>query len=394
MAALDDDGAAFVAAVFAAGRPTVEAGASEELIFVDGDDLARARAAVDRGDADAAVDLLGGFRGISPAAELDGERSACLAAATSRRAAAALRDSRPRAAAADACRALALRPRDGAAWLVLSRASRGAGDHETARRAAAFGLRSEATADVVARAPRYEEDVDGGGERLLRTDLRAALDAAESDGDAARQRPATSGPVAVVGLEPLVVVPSAAASTGGVLWDGGLLLAHWLLSRGELVRGKRVLVLGAGVGLEGLVCAKKLSATAVAFTDCDATVLASLRASLELNGVENGTVERLDFTAPQPRGDFDLVLGGEVCYYDDAARLADCVDARLGAAGCAVFVAARGRPGLAAFLSRCAASFRVAAAPAPAAVVAAARAHEPRAARRAILDVVVLTRRL
>ena len=252
-----------------------------------------------------------------------------------------------------------------------SPAARHASINEQAARAAAFGLRLEATAE-----------------------LRAALDAAESDGDAARQRPATSGPVAVVGLEPLVVVPSAAASTGGVLWDGGLLLAHWLLSRGELVRSKTVLVLGAGVGLEGLVCAKKLGATTVAFTDCDTTVLASLRASLELNGVENGTVERLDFTAPQPCGDFDLVLGGEVCYYDDAARLADCVDARLGAAGCAVFVAARGRPGLAAFLSRCAASFRVASAPAPAAVVAAARAHEPRAARRAILDVVVLTRRL
>jgi predicted nicotinamide N-methyase len=40
------------------------------------------------------------------------------------------------------------------------------------------------------------------------------------------------------------------------VWDGSLLLAFILCHRPALVRGKRVLELGAGTGLLGIVCAR------------------------------------------------------------------------------------------------------------------------------------------
>ena len=365
----------------------------DELVFVDADDLAAARSAVAAGEAakdlahyERAIDLLGGFRGDAPRARsLSAAALTCLAAAASRRATLALELSRPKTAAAAARRALAIDGGDASAWLALSRASRALGDFDGARVAAARGLEvGSADADADAR-----------------RGLALAADAADADADAARYYgPRDARAVDVVGLEPLRILESTAASTGGCLWDGGLLLAHWLVrARPDLVSGKRVLVLGAGVGLEGLVCASRLGAAAVELTDCDATVLESLRKSVALNRLEKTSVSRLDFCdeAPPSGGAprFDVVLGSEVVYYARAARgLLACVDARLRSGddggGRAIFVAARGRPGLDDFLDRARRAFLVDASPVPEDTVRAARAHEPRAARRATFDVILL----
>ena len=72
-------------------------------------------------------------------------------------------------------------------------------------------------------------------------------------------------------------------STGMSIWRGSELLAEYLVRRrGHLVNQKRMLELGAGVGLCGLV-AHRLGASRVIWTDGDETVLSNLRTNVAAN---------------------------------------------------------------------------------------------------------------
>ena len=77
-------------------------------------------------------------------------------------------------------------------------------------------------------------------------------------------------------------------STGLALWLGSEKMCGYLTNHPELVSGKKVLELGAGVGLCGII-ASHLNASRVVLTDGDTSVLTNLRKNIEDNTVSSNT---------------------------------------------------------------------------------------------------------
>ena len=75
-------------------------------------------------------------------------------------------------------------------------------------------------------------------------------------------------------------------STGNQVWPSGSLLAELLLERPELVRGKRVVELGAGCGVAGLAAALA-GASEVLCTDGDEEAVENLLHNVRENGFMN-----------------------------------------------------------------------------------------------------------
>ncbi|EYC01865.1 hypothetical protein Y032_0104g3644 [Ancylostoma ceylanicum] len=102
----------------------------------------------------------------------------------------------------------------------------------------------------------------------------------------------------------------------GVLWDSASVLSEYLV-RNNVVRGRRVLELGAGTGLPSIVAAK-LSALHVTATD-QPMALPLLRQNLEANLNEEQlsavTVLPLDWTnPPKEQLSCDVILGADLVY--------------------------------------------------------------------------------
>ena len=109
------------------------------------------------------------------------------------------------------------------------------------------------------------------------------------------------------------------AETGCVLWPAALALAALVRSAPQLVAHSRVIELGAGVGLPGLLCASH--ASLVVLTDIVAETLANLRYNASLLAPEAARrvrVDSLDWrdcaagVCSLPR--CDLVLASDVVY--------------------------------------------------------------------------------
>ncbi|PSR85903.1 putative methyltransferase-domain-containing protein [Coniella lustricola] len=79
---------------------------------------------------------------------------------------------------------------------------------------------------------------------------------------------------------------AASGTTGLRTWEAGLHLGQYLCMNGHLVRGKRVLELGAGTGYLSVLCAKYLGAAHVTATDGYEEVVDSLSDNLALNNVQ------------------------------------------------------------------------------------------------------------
>jgi predicted nicotinamide N-methyase len=95
------------------------------------------------------------------------------------------------------------------------------------------------------------------------------------------------------------------------LWIGARAVAKALAEGGEL-RGRRVLDLGCGLGLPGLVAAA-LGAD-VWFVDREAAALEFVRASARRNSLGNIRCVVADFTTASLGVGFDLILGAELVY--------------------------------------------------------------------------------
>ncbi|CAM9234270.1 unnamed protein product [Choristocarpus tenellus] len=67
------------------------------------------------------------------------------------------------------------------------------------------------------------------------------------------------------------------------VWEAGRVLAEYCVSRPELFKGRRVLELGAGVGMTGLTIAACCNPSEVVLTDYAPRVLANLRFNAEIN---------------------------------------------------------------------------------------------------------------
>lgn len=126
-------------------------------------------------------------------------------------------------------------------------------------------------------------------------------------------------------------------------WRGALVLADLLVTCPQVVAGKRVVELGAGLGLAGLTAAR-VGALSVVLTDSE--VSAALLDNVQRNDLQDAVrVRRLDWEdMGSDVGDAsslqtDVILGSDVVYGPEhAASLPRVVSAHLRHGGCALLV--------------------------------------------------------
>lgn len=118
-----------------------------------------------------------------------------------------------------------------------------------------------------------------------------------------------SSPIDEKNVEQLIVRQvterqSAQDDVGFVMWPSAVVLASYLLENKHIIKGKRILEIGAGCALTGLVAAKLASrqcldtdiGSQVIITDFNHTVLENIQRNILLNDVENfAKPMKLDF---------------------------------------------------------------------------------------------------
>lgn len=97
---------------------------------------------------------------------------------------------------------------------------------------------------------------------------------------------------------------------GIVLWPAAIALAHEIASRD--FAGKRVLELGAGTGLPGIVAASV--GARVVQTDRQEVALFVCKQNAERNGLTTIEHRAADWTSWQDREPYDYILGSDVIY--------------------------------------------------------------------------------
>ena len=126
-------------------------------------------------------------------------------------------------------------------------------------------------------------------------------------------------------------------------WPGGIALARHLLAHPDLVRGRRVLDLGAGSGLVGIAAARA-GAAEVAAAEIEPHARTAIALNAALNGVEIALCPG-DLLGRDPPA-ADLVLAGDVFYEADLAAAALDFLRRAKAGGARVLLGDVGRPSL------------------------------------------------
>jgi predicted nicotinamide N-methyase len=133
---------------------------------------------------------------------------------------------------------------------------------------------------------------------------------------------------------------------GVMLWPASLALAHDLLARGEQLAGKRVLELGAGTGLPGII-AGSLGARVLQI-DRSEVALHVCRLNIERNHATSVEVQDADWDQFQTDQQFDLILGSDVLYVSSMHdRLRAICDQYLAPGGRVIFADPLRAPSLA-----------------------------------------------
>lgn len=134
---------------------------------------------------------------------------------------------------------------------------------------------------------------------------------------------------------------------GYQVWPAALAGAAWAAARAELFAGKRVLELGAGVGLLGCSIAAATDAAHVTLSDLDAIndrdfdaptgLLTAQRRTCVANGFEHVASSRIDWTDPVSWGaPVDVVVCADCVYAPEAIKpLAACISHHLADGGVA-----------------------------------------------------------
>jgi predicted nicotinamide N-methyase len=126
-----------------------------------------------------------------------------------------------------------------------------------------------------------------------------------------------------------------------VVWPAGAVLANWLLTHAERVRGRRVLELGCGGGLAGIAAAR--AGAEVTLNDVDPVALHVAELNAAANGVKLVT-ERRDRIASGAFSDLDVVIAADILYHRPTAERALTALHAAAARGADVLLADAGRP--------------------------------------------------
>ena len=108
---------------------------------------------------------------------------------------------------------------------------------------------------------------------------------------------------------------------GAALWPAAVALGNALYAQPDLVRGKRTLELGCGLGL-GAIIAKRLGADVTA-SDFHPDMKELFETNCELNGVRVPYL-RLDWADFTPREPYETIIASDVLYDSRIAPL--CLD--------------------------------------------------------------------
>ncbi len=99
---------------------------------------------------------------------------------------------------------------------------------------------------------------------------------------------------------------------GVALWPSAIALVYEIATRSEEIRGRRILELGAGTGIPGLVAAS--FGGQVVQTDRDELALQLCRRNGERNGVGAIAYRRADWTTWDDAGRYDWIIGSDILY--------------------------------------------------------------------------------
>jgi predicted nicotinamide N-methyase len=119
-------------------------------------------------------------------------------------------------------------------------------------------------------------------------------------------------------------------------WAGGQALARYLLDNPQLVRGHRVLDLGAGSGLGG-IAAMRAGAKEALIADIDSVSLVAARLNADANDISVKTTND-DLLTASELADFSVVLIGDLFYERALAELVVAFIDRVTAAGALVLI--------------------------------------------------------
>ena len=123
---------------------------------------------------------------------------------------------------------------------------------------------------------------------------------------------------------------------GAMLWPASIALAHDLMERAPALQGKRVLELGAGTGVPGIVAAS-LGAT-VLQVDRSEVALHLCAMNAQRNGQERVQAREAEWETFHSDEPFDFILGADVLYVTPMHdRLRTLCDAYLAPGGTALF---------------------------------------------------------
>ncbi len=95
------------------------------------------------------------------------------------------------------------------------------------------------------------------------------------------------------------------------VWKASIVLADHLLQM-EIDKDKQILEIGAGMGVTGL-CLGALGYR-VTITDYEDDALELLRMNVEHNGLDNVSVQKLDWNSPDLTNKYDIICGSELVY--------------------------------------------------------------------------------
>ena len=106
--------------------------------------------------------------------------------------------------------------------------------------------------------------------------------------------------------------PRARLPYGVALWPASIAFAHELMVRGDAMKGRRALELGAGTGLPGIVAAA-LGAHVVQ-TDRQPAALHLCRLNAERNGVVSAEQRAGDWRDWHDTARYDCIIGADILY--------------------------------------------------------------------------------
>ncbi len=119
---------------------------------------------------------------------------------------------------------------------------------------------------------------------------------------------------------------------GNKFWNSSFLIMDYL-KRNPPRKQTRVLEIGCGWGLLGLYCAKTFGCP-VHGIDADENVLPYLELHAGVNGVTmSGEKKTFEALTTRYLSDFDLILGADICFWDEMAGVLLNLIGRAGRAG-------------------------------------------------------------